>query len=122
MMFRFIHKQKKSVLHTKKLLHCCAREKKHTTSIANHTALRNRKKEKFALEKGRERVAAKKCEVVVIVVIRDVLRVYNYTFTYIPPCSHSFCQLSSIVYFRMYTYHNKIFYHHRKWQSGSLLM
>lgn len=91
MMFRFIHKEKKSVLHTKKLLHCCAREKKHTTSIANHTALRNRKKEKFALEmmmmvKGRERVAAKKCEVVVVV-IRDVLRVYNYTFTYIPPCS-----------------------------------
>lgn len=36
--------------------------------------------------KGRERVAAKKCEVVVVV-IRDVLRVYNYTFTYIPPCS-----------------------------------
>ena len=46
--------------------------------------------------KERKRTSSsKKCEVVVV---RDVLRVYNYTFTYIPPCS-PFLQLAPLCIF-----------------------
>lgn len=51
--------KKECFTHEKTSRLLCQREPYHTTSIANHTALRNRKKEKFALEmmttmKGKE--------------------------------------------------------------------